>query len=171
LTQEELAEKSQVNLRTIQRIENSESEPRGKTLQLICEALNIEISELTGFKHDKKSIKVLRVTFNILFLVVINLILMGIIGFLTLDSNANINSRFGGFLVSFLLPIFIVQLSRNMSGVERLLKFGVGYLAYLILVVAVVGFPLAFLNGLIPCLVLSISILYYGNILNGRKVQ
>ena len=34
LTQEELAELSKVNLRTIQRIENNESEPRGKTLFL-----------------------------------------------------------------------------------------------------------------------------------------
>ena len=39
LTQEELAEQAQVNLRTIQRIENSESEPRDKTLRLICDAL------------------------------------------------------------------------------------------------------------------------------------
>ena len=34
-TQEELAELSKVNLRTIQRIENNESVPRGKTLYLI----------------------------------------------------------------------------------------------------------------------------------------
>ncbi|MCB0540285.1 MAG: helix-turn-helix transcriptional regulator, partial [Bacteroidetes bacterium] len=32
LSQEELAEKAQVNLRTIQRIENGENKPREKTL-------------------------------------------------------------------------------------------------------------------------------------------
>ncbi|MBZ9786684.1 helix-turn-helix domain-containing protein [Psychroflexus sp. CAK57W] len=41
LSQEELAESAKVNLRTIQRIENDESEPRGKTLNLICGVLDI----------------------------------------------------------------------------------------------------------------------------------
>ncbi len=35
-TQEELAEKAKVNLRTIQRIENDENKPSGNTLKLIC---------------------------------------------------------------------------------------------------------------------------------------
>ncbi|WP_439482718.1 helix-turn-helix domain-containing protein [Cyclobacterium plantarum] len=50
LTQEELAELSKVNLRTIQRIENNESEPRGKTLILICEVLDINIEDLINSK-------------------------------------------------------------------------------------------------------------------------
>ena len=45
LSQEELAEASKVNLRTIQRIENNETKPREKTLQLIFNALEIEIIE------------------------------------------------------------------------------------------------------------------------------
>ena len=53
LTQEELAEKSKVNLRTIQRIENNESEPRGKTLNLICDALQLDTSELTIIENEK----------------------------------------------------------------------------------------------------------------------
>ena len=52
LSQEELAEKSQVSLRTIQRIENNENEPRGKTMQLICESLGANIEELLDY--DKK---------------------------------------------------------------------------------------------------------------------
>ncbi|MEH6621081.1 helix-turn-helix transcriptional regulator, partial [Maribacter arcticus] len=39
-TQEELAEKAKVNLRTIQRIENEENKPSGNTLKFICEALD-----------------------------------------------------------------------------------------------------------------------------------
>lgn len=46
LTQEDLANLSGVNLRTIQRIENNQSQPRGKTLILICDALNIDLEEL-----------------------------------------------------------------------------------------------------------------------------
>ncbi|WP_370476685.1 DUF4870 domain-containing protein [Tamlana flava] len=55
LSQEELAESARVNLRTIQRIENKENEPRGKTLQLICEALDINAEDILdyGKEHDK----------------------------------------------------------------------------------------------------------------------
>jgi transcriptional regulator with XRE-family HTH domain len=49
LSQEELADFSNVNLRTIQRIENNESEPRGKTLSLICDVLQVNIEELLDF--------------------------------------------------------------------------------------------------------------------------
>ncbi len=55
LSQEELAESAKVNLRTIQRIENNENEPRGKTLNLICEVLDINIEDILdyGKKEDK----------------------------------------------------------------------------------------------------------------------
>lgn len=49
MSQEELADASQVSLRTIQRIENNENEPRGKTMQLICEALHVNIEELLDY--------------------------------------------------------------------------------------------------------------------------
>ncbi|WP_179336142.1 helix-turn-helix domain-containing protein [Winogradskyella costae] len=56
LSQEELAESSKVNLRTIQRIENNESEPRGKTLNLICEVLNINAEDILDYgKQADKS--------------------------------------------------------------------------------------------------------------------
>lgn len=48
LTQEDLADQAQINIRTIQRIEHSESVPRCKTLQLISEALEIDITDLKG---------------------------------------------------------------------------------------------------------------------------
>ncbi len=48
-SQEELADLAKVNLRTIQRIENAESEPRGKTLQLICEVLDINIEDILDY--------------------------------------------------------------------------------------------------------------------------
>lgn len=55
MSQEELATQSQVSLRTIQRIENNENEPRGKTMQLICETLEINIEELLDYgKHEDR---------------------------------------------------------------------------------------------------------------------
>ncbi|MGS2739701.1 DUF4870 domain-containing protein [Sinomicrobium sp. M5D2P17] len=56
LSQEELAEAAKVNLRTIQRIENNQNEPRGKTLSLICEVLEINVEDVLDYgKHtDRK---------------------------------------------------------------------------------------------------------------------
>lgn len=55
LSQELLAEYAKVNLRTIQRIEKNESEPRGKTLNSICEVLEINAEDIMdyGKKEDK----------------------------------------------------------------------------------------------------------------------
>jgi len=56
LSQEELAESAKVNLRTIQRIENNESEPRGKTLNLICEVLELNAEDILDYgKQTDKS--------------------------------------------------------------------------------------------------------------------
>lgn len=53
LSQEELAEAAKVNLRTIQRIENNKSEPRGKTLNLICEVLGLNTEDIFDYgKHS-----------------------------------------------------------------------------------------------------------------------
>ncbi|MFN2261620.1 MAG: helix-turn-helix domain-containing protein [Psychroflexus sp.] len=161
LTQEELAEKSKVNLRTIQRIENNESEPRGKTLNLICNALQLNTAELTNNKNENPLTIEAKIA-NGFFLLALNMVLMGIIGFLTIDSNANMNSRFGGFLISTFLPLFIVLLTQKMSGMERMLKFGFGYIAYFILIIVMHGFPVGFSTGIFPCLLLSLSVLYFG---------
>jgi transcriptional regulator with XRE-family HTH domain len=48
MSQEYLADESRVGLRTIQRIENNESEPTGETLKRIAIALDVELSELIG---------------------------------------------------------------------------------------------------------------------------
>lgn len=53
-SQEELAELSGVSLRTIQRIENNQNEPHGKTIQLICEALEVRADEILDFGKQEK---------------------------------------------------------------------------------------------------------------------
>ncbi|MDN3580522.1 helix-turn-helix domain-containing protein [Mucilaginibacter flavus] len=47
LSQDELAEQAQVSLRTVQRIENNETEARGDTLKRLASALDINTEELT----------------------------------------------------------------------------------------------------------------------------
>lgn len=49
LSQEELAELASINLRTIQRIENNESEPRGNTLNQICKVLDINAEDILDY--------------------------------------------------------------------------------------------------------------------------
>ncbi|MEM6517600.1 MAG: helix-turn-helix transcriptional regulator [Bacteroidota bacterium] len=162
LTQEKLAEIAKINLRTVQRIENSESEPRGKTLNLICDALEIDSKELMKDNHSTQINYIGSKIANLFFLLALNLILMGVIGLMTLDSNANLNSLLGGILVSVFLPFFIVFFTKKLNGLERMLKFGFGYILYFFFIIFNNGFPLGFTTGLFPCLLISLLELYYG---------
>jgi len=110
---------------------------------------------------QKKSIGTIIV--NVFFLIVLNMVLMAITGFLTLDSEANTNSRIGAYLLSFFIPFFIVLKTKKMSGLERMLKFGLGYILYIIMSLIIVGFAPTFLTGLTPCLVIALGTLNYGS--------
>ena len=55
LSQEELAESSKVNLRTIQRIEKDQSEPRGKTLNLICQVLGVNAEDILDYGKEENT--------------------------------------------------------------------------------------------------------------------
>ena len=63
-TQEELAESSKINLRTIQRIENGKNEPRGKTLNLICDVLEIDINEFKKTKTASNNRNIIDIIIN-----------------------------------------------------------------------------------------------------------
>ena len=52
LTQEILAEKTNVSTRTIQRIENNEVDPRSYTLEKIADALQIDFKEFSNFQFE-----------------------------------------------------------------------------------------------------------------------
>lgn len=162
LTQEDLAELSKINLRTIQRIENSQNIPRGKTLNLIGDALQLDIEDLTAIsaKENKKSIG--EIIANLVFLIVFNITLMSVFGYLTLDPYDIINSRIGALLLSFFVPFFIVLKTINMRNTERLLKFGTGFIVYFILILFSIGIPRGFVSTLIPCIFLNLAVLFYG---------
>jgi transcriptional regulator with XRE-family HTH domain len=53
LTQEELAERTNLSVRTIQRIESGDVDPRTYTLNLLAEALDVELETLTTEKAQK----------------------------------------------------------------------------------------------------------------------
>lgn len=50
LSQDELASQSGLSLRTIQRIENGESDPRGDTLKRLAQALHVSMDELIDWQ-------------------------------------------------------------------------------------------------------------------------
>lgn len=54
-SQEELAEKTNLSLRTIQRVENGKSDPRGNTIIRIAEALNVTIDSFIDFQKEENN--------------------------------------------------------------------------------------------------------------------
>lgn len=52
LSQEQLAEESSINLRTLQRIEAGHTDPRGNTLRSIAQALDTPMEELLDFTQE-----------------------------------------------------------------------------------------------------------------------
>jgi len=69
MTQEELADKTEVSTRTIQRIENGEVDPRAYTLQMIAKALDVDFSLLSeNDQEENQEIQNINIWFSILHL-------------------------------------------------------------------------------------------------------
>jgi transcriptional regulator with XRE-family HTH domain len=162
LSQEELAERSRVNLRTIQRIENGENTPRGSTLTMLCEVLQLEMEVLQSKETAPQQKGWHSRIINGIFLIVLNGAMMSVIGFLTLDTGANLNSRIGAILLSICMPLLIVANTQQLHPAKRLLQFGSGFFCYILLAIAIIGFPEAFVTGLVPSLTIALAVLYYG---------
>jgi uncharacterized membrane-anchored protein YitT (DUF2179 family) len=99
---------------------------------------------------------------KVISFIVVNITLMAIFNYLTIDSFANMNSRIGSIILSFFLPFFIVYVTRKMPALERLVKFGTGFVLDIILITIIAGFPEGITSGLIPCLTIALGVLYYG---------
>lgn len=69
-SQEDLAEKSGLSLRTIQRIENGETDPRGDSLQRLAAALDVQPNDLIEWntREDTSALEVLNLS-SLAFLV------------------------------------------------------------------------------------------------------
>lgn len=70
LSQEDLAEKAGLSLRTIQRIENGESSPRGDTLKRLAIALKVSPDELIDWKIQEDDNVITLINFSQLGFVV-----------------------------------------------------------------------------------------------------
>lgn len=163
MTQEELAELSKINLRTVQRIENGETTPRGNSLNSICEVLEIDLSELLLIKQEKEN-KIARIILEIIFFIALNIAIMSLFGFLTFDTGANWNSRIAAFLLSIFIPLVIVFFTQDMNRLIRIAKFGTGLIVYMVWAMILHTFPepRAIMYGLVPSIIIYLAILYYG---------
>ncbi len=172
MTQEELAELSKMNLRTIQRIENNETTPRGNSLNAIYEVLQID-SEVFSDHTKEKGLRIARLMIGGVFLIALNISMMALFGFLTLDTSANWNSRLGALLLSVFIPIVIVFYTKGMNGLTRVLKFGTGMTIYMVMALILLTFPepIALMKVLVPSIIIYLAILYYGNTILARTIE
>ena len=95
-------------------------------------------------------------------LVILNVILIGMISYLTTDVEANLNSQFGAFLLSFFIPMFIVLATPKMKPIERIVKFGSGMVVYSILIFLIHGIAMSFISGLLPSTFIFLMTLIFG---------
>ncbi|MBK9388782.1 MAG: helix-turn-helix domain-containing protein [Bacteroidetes bacterium] len=110
ISQEELAEISKINLRTLQRIEKGETSPHGDTLRRISEALNIPIQDLInyGFVEDIGYIKAMHFSGLIFVLLPIgNIILPAILWLVKKDQIKDI-SYYAKKLINFQITWSII---------------------------------------------------------------
>ena len=110
ISQEELAENSGLSLRTIQRVENKETEPSGETLKRISTALDITPDELLNWNEDtlKRTVKT---KYEYLHIFNNKLVISKTekINDLVEDYGKSVNNAFKTLMVYFIsLPIFTV---------------------------------------------------------------
>jgi transcriptional regulator with XRE-family HTH domain len=116
LSQGQLAEVSQLNLRTVQRIENGETEPRGDSLKRLANALNVLPNDL--IEWTEKEDKGMLIFLNLSALAFIVFPLMGVIVPLTIymlkkDQVKNINEtgkKLLNFQITGCLLIFLAYM-------------------------------------------------------------
>lgn len=99
---------------------------------------------------------------TLLFFGLINCFIMAGFGYLTIDYNANLNSRAAALVLSIIMPLVLSLMTTNMSSFERLFKLGSGMLIYAIIVLFQIGIPLGFKSTLLIVIFLFETFLYFG---------
>lgn len=119
MSQEELSDLSKINLRTLQRIEKDENEPRGNTLKSICDVLQINIEELVDYGKTEDNSYLMFMHLSIISNVVIplgNIVLPLIFWQNKKDKYLNVDAQ-GKNILNFQIAFSIVNNSILTSGV------------------------------------------------------
>jgi uncharacterized Tic20 family protein len=148
LSQGELADISQLNLRTVQRIESGETEPRGDSLKRLANALNVMPNDLIEWTEKEDN---------------------GLLIFLNLSTLAFIAFPIMGIIV----PLIIYMLKKDqVKGInetgKRILNFQItwclliflGYTLFLSVILLHLNLPIHFNIGVFGAL--FIPVFYYG---------
>lgn len=157
LTQKELAEKTNLNTRTIQRLENEETNARAFTLNRIAEVLNIPVN---SFDEQKTKKAIWPKVINVLGLILLNLGIIFVFGYLVMDAQANFNSFIGALLLSVFMPFTIYFFTKSISKEERLLKYSSGLWLYILVFMLLHGPVIVISKGLFYVVVFFSTSLY-----------
>jgi len=112
-SQEELAETAEINLRTVQRIESGETEPRGDTLKRLANALNVTADELIDWAEQEDNGFLVLLNLSALSFIIFPLlgtIVPLALWFLKKDKIKNLNEigkRLINFQISWCMLIFL----------------------------------------------------------------
>ncbi|TDQ11758.1 helix-turn-helix domain-containing protein [Pedobacter metabolipauper] len=157
LSQEQLADIAQINLRTVQRIEGGEVEPRGDTLKRIANAFNITPDELIDWAEQEDT---------------------GLLAFLNLSALSFIAFPLLGIIIPLAIWMLKKDRVRSLNEIgKRLLNFQIswclllftGYILFFVMAFGNFRIPLpdisSFGIGKMEILILLVPLLYLINII------
>ncbi|GAA4289550.1 helix-turn-helix domain-containing protein [Aestuariibaculum suncheonense] len=125
LSQEDLAEASGLSLRTIQRIENNETEPRGDTLRKLSEALDCTPEDIIDWKiqEDKGYLTFMSISsLSFLFFPILGIIIPLILWILKKDKLKGVD-KLGKAIMNFQITWVLILFSIYLIVVSSFLGF------------------------------------------------
>jgi transcriptional regulator with XRE-family HTH domain len=146
LSQEELAEAAKVNLRTIQRVETSVNDPSGKTLNLLCDALNISIDDIVdyGKTEDKTFLMLFHLSVLSFMILPLGNIIIPLILWLTKKDKIVGLKEVGANLLNFqILWTVLLYGITIVSILGKISHIGFGYSLYIIFGLTLLNIVLA----------------------------
>ena len=141
LTQEEVAEMAKINLRTLQRIEKGDTEPRGNSLKGICSGLGINMEEIVDYGKVEDRNYVMFLHLSVLCFIIIplgNIILPLILWLSKRDKILSVNTHGRNILnfqlvwsILFYIGVFAFAFSKIMHwGLNNTIAFTVVIIMY-----------------------------------------
>lgn len=176
-SQEDLAGKTGLSLRTVQRIENNEVEPRGYSLRKIAEVFQVSPNEILdwGLQEDKGLLIGLNLS-TLAFLVVPFLgILFPLVIWISGKNRIKGMDQLGKKILNFLLTYFLFYIITGFSALYKLLYNEKGieivsftslsilfvYFLYIMLIIQVLLNTWRLKNGKAACYYFSVPFLKY----------
>ena len=147
LTQKELAEKSGLSLRTIQRVENGNT-PKGYTIKTLAEALEVDTASLSSKKKELDRIKIINISvFSFLILPFGNIIVPTI---LTFKSKNEITKSLGKEIISLQIVWTVVTCVLLIISplIQRWLSFEISLIYMVLALLICVNIFIVFKNAI-----------------------